>query len=146
MEPPSLPVRAADDARDERPCAMRTVLTYIKTAVTRNYSEKVINKILDLVSASQQMDLLQEFYETTLTALQVARAPHRIHDPSSSEASASQGSAASLQRHAAHRPPAASCGSYLLPNWSRHRCQCSLVAPVRTRRRPRTTGYGLRPT
>ena len=39
--------------------------------MTRNYSEKVINKVLDLISASQQMELLQSFYETTLTALQV---------------------------------------------------------------------------
>ena len=36
-----------------------------------HYSEKVINKVLDLVSGSQQMDLLQTFYETTLVALQV---------------------------------------------------------------------------
>jgi hypothetical protein len=41
-----------------------------RSAVTRNYSEKVINKVLDLVSNSQQMDLLQNFYETTLVALQ----------------------------------------------------------------------------
>eukprot|EP00908_Phaeocystis_cordata_P020265 Transcript_31937.p1 GENE.Transcript_31937~~Transcript_31937.p1 ORF type:complete len:380 (-),score=228.18 Transcript_31937:205-1344(-) len=44
-----------------------------RSAVTRNYSEKVINKVLDLVSGSQQMDLLQEFYETTLKALQEAK-------------------------------------------------------------------------
>ena len=41
-----------------------------RSAVTRNYSEKVINKVLDLVSGSHQMDLLQTFYETTLVALQ----------------------------------------------------------------------------
>ena len=40
--------------------AYRELLTYIKSAVTRNYSEKVINKILDLVSGSEQMALLQE--------------------------------------------------------------------------------------
>lgn len=51
----------------------KEMMTYIKSAVTRNYSEKVINKILDLVSNSQQMDLLQDFYETTLTALQEAK-------------------------------------------------------------------------
>ena len=45
-----------------------------RSAVTRNYSEKVINKVLDLVSGSQQMELLQTFYETTLVALQ-ARCP-----------------------------------------------------------------------
>ena len=43
--------------------------------MTRNYSEKVINKVLDLVSGSQQMDLLQTFYETTLVALQARRPP-----------------------------------------------------------------------
>ena len=48
-------------------CALR------RSAVTRNYSEKVINKILDLVSGSQNMELLQEFYETTLKALQEAK-------------------------------------------------------------------------
>ncbi|KAL1503036.1 hypothetical protein AB1Y20_011105 [Prymnesium parvum] len=51
----------------------KEMLTYIKSAVTRNYSEKVINKVLDLVSGSQQMDLLQTFYETTLVALQEAK-------------------------------------------------------------------------
>jgi len=39
--------------------AYKQMLLYIKSAVTRNYSEKVINKILDLVSGSQQMELLQ---------------------------------------------------------------------------------------
>ena len=53
----------------------KQMLTYIKSAVTRNYSEKVINKVLDLVSGSQQMDLLQTFYETTLVALQARRPP-----------------------------------------------------------------------
>jgi len=51
----------------------KAMLTYIKSAVTRNYSEKVINKVLDLVSGSQNMELLQEFYETTLKALQEAK-------------------------------------------------------------------------
>lgn len=49
------------------------LLTYIKSAVTRNYSEKSINSILDYISTSKQMDLLQEFYETTLDALKDAR-------------------------------------------------------------------------
>jgi COP9 signalosome complex subunit 2 len=49
-------------------------LTYIKTAVTRNASEKAINSILDYVSShAQQQDLLQEFYEITLAALQEAK-------------------------------------------------------------------------
>ncbi|KAL5967388.1 COP9 signalosome complex subunit 2, partial [Taenia solium] len=51
----------------------RTLLTYIKTAVTRNNSEKSINSILDYVSTSKQMDLLQTFYNTTLNALKDAK-------------------------------------------------------------------------
>lgn len=51
----------------------RELLTYIRTAVTRNYSEKSINSILDFVSSSNRTGLLQEFYETTLAALQEAR-------------------------------------------------------------------------
>lgn len=49
----------------------RQLLTYIKSAVTKNYSEKSINSILDYISTSKQMDLLQVFYETTLDALKV---------------------------------------------------------------------------
>jgi hypothetical protein len=41
--------------------------------VTRNYSEKCINSILDHVSSSSNMELLQEFYETTLAALEEAK-------------------------------------------------------------------------
>lgn len=51
----------------------KQLLTYIRTAVTRNYSEKSINSILDFVSSSQRTELLQEFYEVTLAALQEAR-------------------------------------------------------------------------
>mmetsp|Transcript_17739 Transcript_17739/g.36817 ORF Transcript_17739/g.36817 Transcript_17739/m.36817 type:complete len:274 (-) Transcript_17739:691-1512(-) len=52
----------------------REMLTYIRSAVTRNHSEGCINEILDFVSKdSQQMVLLQEFYEITLGALQQAR-------------------------------------------------------------------------
>ncbi|KAA0192023.1 COP9 constitutive photomorphogenic subunit 2 [Fasciolopsis buskii] len=51
----------------------KTLLTYIKSAVTRNYSEKSINSILDYVSTSKQMDLLQQFYTTTLDALKEAK-------------------------------------------------------------------------
>ena len=42
--------------------AYREMLTYIKSAVTRNYSEKCINSIMDYVSgsASQNFGLLQE--------------------------------------------------------------------------------------
>ncbi|KAJ8570543.1 hypothetical protein K7X08_037515 [Anisodus acutangulus] len=55
--------------------AYREMLTYIKSAVTRNYSEKCINNIMDFVSgsASQNFGLLREFYETTLKALEEAK-------------------------------------------------------------------------
>merc|ERR1712004_272216 len=51
----------------------KQLLLYIKSAVTRNYSEKSINSILDYISTSKQMDLLQNFYETTLEALREAK-------------------------------------------------------------------------
>eukprot|EP00124_Ichthyophonus_hoferi_P002724 Ihof_evm8s198 gene=Ihof_evmTU8s198 len=51
----------------------KLMLTYIKSAVTRNYSEKSINSILDVISTSQHMGLLQDFYETTLLALKDAK-------------------------------------------------------------------------
>jgi len=51
----------------------RELLTYIKSAVTRNYSEKAINSILDYISTSNQIGLLQQFYQTTLDALKDAR-------------------------------------------------------------------------
>lgn len=51
----------------------KQLLTYIKSAVTRNYSEKSINSILDYISTSKQVDLLERFYHTTLHALQEAR-------------------------------------------------------------------------
>lgn len=50
----------------------REMLTYIKSAVTRNYSEKVINKILDLIATTNDMELLHNVYETTLDALKQA--------------------------------------------------------------------------
>eukprot|EP00252_Welwitschia_mirabilis_P014702 TRINITY_DN3245_c0_g1_i2.p1 TRINITY_DN3245_c0_g1~~TRINITY_DN3245_c0_g1_i2.p1 ORF type:complete len:442 (+),score=83.74 TRINITY_DN3245_c0_g1_i2:232-1557(+) len=55
--------------------AYREMLTYIKSAVTRNYSEKCINSIMEFISgsASQNFDLLQEFYQTTLKALEEAK-------------------------------------------------------------------------
>ncbi|KAJ4970802.1 hypothetical protein NE237_003901 [Protea cynaroides] len=55
--------------------AYRVMLSYIKSAVTRNYSEKCINNIMDFVSgsASQNFGLLQEFYQTTLKALEEAK-------------------------------------------------------------------------
>ncbi|XP_065841763.1 COP9 signalosome complex subunit 2-like [Oscarella lobularis] len=51
----------------------KQLLGYVKGAVTRNYSEKSINSILDYISTSNQMELLQEFYETTLEALKNAK-------------------------------------------------------------------------
>lgn len=58
---------------DEMMKPYKQLLTYIKSAVTRNYSEKSINSILDYISTSKQMDLLQDFYETTLDALKEAK-------------------------------------------------------------------------
>ncbi|CAG0898859.1 unnamed protein product [Cyprideis torosa] len=51
----------------------KQLLGYIKSAVTRNYSEKSINSILDTISTSKDMDLLQDFYQTTLGALKEAK-------------------------------------------------------------------------
>ncbi|XP_045511332.1 COP9 signalosome complex subunit 2 isoform X2 [Colias croceus] len=50
----------------------KQLLTYIKSAVTRNHSEKSINSILDYISTSRN-ELLQDFYETTLEALKDAK-------------------------------------------------------------------------
>jgi hypothetical protein len=47
----------------------KTLLTYIKSAVSRNYSEKSINNILDFVSNSTDMKFLEEFYSVTLETL-----------------------------------------------------------------------------
>jgi len=54
---------------DEMMSRYKELLTYIKSAVVRNYSERSINSILDYISTSKQMYLLQNFYETTLLAL-----------------------------------------------------------------------------
>ncbi|XP_022892481.1 COP9 signalosome complex subunit 2-like [Olea europaea var. sylvestris] len=55
--------------------AYRDMLTYIKSAVTRDYSEKCINNIMDFISGSagQNFSLLKEFYRTTLKALEEAK-------------------------------------------------------------------------
>jgi len=58
---------------DEMMTRYKQLLTYIKSAVTRNHSEKSINSILDYISTSNQMELLQNFYETTLDALRDAK-------------------------------------------------------------------------
>lgn len=49
----------------------KKLLTYIKSAVTKNYAEKSINSILDYVSTSKRSDLLLQFYQITLDALMV---------------------------------------------------------------------------
>ena len=52
--------------------AYKEMLTYIKSSVTRNDAEKKINSLLDYVSSSTSTELLQEFYDITLCALQVS--------------------------------------------------------------------------
>ncbi|KAI9359468.1 PCI domain-containing protein [Pilaira anomala] len=47
----------------------RELLTYIKSAVTRNYSEKSINNILDNVSSADNMVFMEKFYEITMESL-----------------------------------------------------------------------------
>lgn len=51
----------------------RKLLGYIKNAVTRNYSEKSINSILDYISSAKKMSLLESFYELTLESLKHAK-------------------------------------------------------------------------
>ncbi|KAF9132093.1 hypothetical protein BGW39_000812 [Mortierella sp. 14UC] len=45
------------------------LLPYTKAAVTRNYSEKSINNILDFISSSSDMVFMEKFYQTTLNSL-----------------------------------------------------------------------------
>ncbi|GAA5799418.1 COP9 signalosome complex subunit 2 [Helicostylum pulchrum] len=47
----------------------RELLTYIKSAVTRNYSEKSINNILDNVSSADNMVFMEKFYQITMESL-----------------------------------------------------------------------------
>lgn len=49
------------------------LLTYTKSAVTRNYSEKSINNILDYVSTADDMTFVERFYQVSLDALAVAK-------------------------------------------------------------------------
>uniref|UniRef100_A0A1I8B9J8 COP9 signalosome complex subunit 2 n=1 Tax=Meloidogyne hapla TaxID=6305 RepID=A0A1I8B9J8_MELHA len=51
----------------------KQLLTYIRSAVTKNYAEKSINSILDHISGSKNTELLQKFYQITLDALKEAR-------------------------------------------------------------------------
>eukprot|EP00040_Diaphanoeca_grandis_P008265 m.44626 g.44626 ORF g.44626 m.44626 type:complete len:446 (+) comp19722_c1_seq1:176-1513(+) len=46
----------------------KTLLTYIES-VPRNYSEKSINNMMDLISSSKKAHLLQEFFDLTMAAL-----------------------------------------------------------------------------
>ncbi|KAF8579849.1 PCI-domain-containing protein [Ramaria rubella] len=54
-----------------------TLLTYTKSAVTRNYSEKSINGILDYVGGGKggavKVEVLEKFYEATRGALEEAK-------------------------------------------------------------------------
>lgn len=53
------------------------LLTYTKSAVTRNYSEKTINGILDYVGGGKggpvDVETLEKFYQATKKALQEAK-------------------------------------------------------------------------
>ena len=53
------------------------LLTYTKSAVTRNYSEKTINGILDYVGGGKggvvEVDVLEKFYQATKDALEDAK-------------------------------------------------------------------------
>jgi len=53
------------------------LLTYTKSAVTRNYSEKTINNILDYVGGGKggpvEVDILEKFYQATKSALLEAK-------------------------------------------------------------------------
>ena len=53
---------------DEMMIRYKLLLTYIKSAVTRNYSEKSINSILDYISTSKQVYAMYRvffFYDTS---------------------------------------------------------------------------------
>ncbi|PVF99848.1 PCI-domain-containing protein [Serendipita vermifera] len=54
----------------------KQLLTYTKSAVTRNYSEKSINSVLDYVGGAKSgadADVLERFYEATRNALKEAK-------------------------------------------------------------------------
>lgn len=56
--------------RDQTLKYYKELLTYTKSAVTRNYSEKSINNTLEFISSSSDMQFLEEFYSTTLATLE----------------------------------------------------------------------------
>mmetsp|Transcript_18793 Transcript_18793/g.32056 ORF Transcript_18793/g.32056 Transcript_18793/m.32056 type:complete len:438 (+) Transcript_18793:95-1408(+) len=53
--------------------AYKKMLSYIESAVTKNASEKKINSLLDFMGQAQDVEVLQDFYETTLAALEQAK-------------------------------------------------------------------------
>lgn len=58
---------------DETMNKYKELLTYIKHSVTKNHGEKSINSILDFTSSSRNIEVLQNFYETTLEVLKHAK-------------------------------------------------------------------------
>ncbi|KIK70497.1 hypothetical protein GYMLUDRAFT_149392 [Collybiopsis luxurians FD-317 M1] len=68
-----LVLRRPNDALD----SYTQLLTYTKSAVTRNYSEKTINGILDYVGGGKggpvEVDVLEKFYQVTKDALEEAK-------------------------------------------------------------------------
>lgn len=61
------------------------LLTYTKSSVTRNYSEKTINGILDYVGGGKsgpvEVDVLEKFYQVTNEALREAKNEVSIEIP-----------------------------------------------------------------
>lgn len=62
----------------------KELLTYTKSAVTRNYAEKTINSILDYVGGGKsgpvEVNILEQFYEATKAALTEAKNDVRNFD------------------------------------------------------------------
>lgn len=52
-------------------------MTYIKSAVTRNESEKAINTIIEQISTSGNWEFIENFYDITLNALKESK-NHRL--------------------------------------------------------------------
>ena len=48
-------------------------LTYTKSAVARTYGERCINSILELISTSTDLELIQQVYDATLRSLEDAK-------------------------------------------------------------------------
>ena len=48
-------------------------LTYTKSAVARTYGERGINSILELISTSTDLELIQQVYDATLRSLEDAK-------------------------------------------------------------------------